>query len=166
MAEEHIEDTSTKKHIERKNDANAKKELVNIIRNECGDDVAEAFAKTAGCSVESGLFVRSPSKEVFDKYYPLVLDNKETITRLANSIGVKDVSYFKNQNIVKRTCKELGITQKELAEMLGVPQSTVSGWAKNDIPKMTKLALELLIKNKNLEDKFEILKQAHKILSE
>ena len=71
-----------------------------------------------------------------------------------------------DENIVKHTCKELGITQKELAERLGVPQSTVSGWAKNDIPKMTKLALELLIKNKNLEDKFKILKQAHKILSE
>ena len=37
---------------------------------------------------------------------------------------------------------------------------------KNDIPKMTKFALELLIKNKNLEDKFTILKKAHKILSE
>ena len=71
-----------------------------------------------------------------------------------------------NENIVKKTCKELGITQKELAERLEVPQSTVSGWAKGEIPKMTKLALELLIKNKNLEAKFEILKEAHKILSE
>jgi transcriptional regulator with XRE-family HTH domain len=71
-----------------------------------------------------------------------------------------------DENIVKKTCRELGITQKELAERLDVPQSTVSGWAKNDIPKMTKFALELLIKNKNLEDKFTILKKAHKILSE
>ncbi len=71
-----------------------------------------------------------------------------------------------SENIVKQTCKELGITQKELAERLEVPQSTVSGWAKNDIPKMTQLALELLIKNKNLEYKLSIFKEAHKIASE
>ena len=41
-----------------------------------------------------------------------------------------------DENIVKKTCRELGITQKELAERLDVPQSTVSGWAKNDIPKI------------------------------
>jgi len=69
-------------------------------------------------------------------------------------------------NIVKETCKKLGLTQKELAERLDVPQSTVSGWAKNDIPKMTQFALELLIKNKDLEDKLNIFKQAHKIASE
>jgi DNA-binding XRE family transcriptional regulator len=164
MAEEHIEDTSKKKHIERKNDANAKKELVNIIRNECGDDVAEAFAKTAGCSVESGIFVRSPSKEVFDKYYPLVLDNKETITRLANSIGVKDVSYFKNQNIVKRTCKELGITQKELAERLDVPQPTMARWATGEIPEQSKKLLELFLENIKLKNDLRDTAKALKIL--
>ena len=68
-----------------------------------------------------------------------------------------------DENIVKATCRELGITQKELAERLDVPQSTVSGWAKNDIPKMTQFALELLIKNKDLENKLNIFKQAHKI---
>ena len=70
------------------------------------------------------------------------------------------------ENIVKRTCKELGITQKELAEMLGVPQSTVSGWAKGEIPKMTKLALKLLIENRELKQKLNIFKEAHKIASE
>jgi len=69
-------------------------------------------------------------------------------------------------NIVKKVCKELGITQKELAERLGVPQSTVSGWAKGDIPKMTQLALELLIENQRLKDKLNVFKEAHKIASE
>ncbi len=71
-----------------------------------------------------------------------------------------------DENIVKATCRELGITQKELAERLDVPQSTVSGWAKNDIPKMTQFALELLIENKHLKDNLNIFKQAHKIASE
>ena len=73
---------------------------------------------------------------------------------------------MEDENIVKKTCKELGMTQKELAEMLGVPQSTVSGWAKNDIPKMTQMALELLIENKELKEKLDIFKKAHKIASE
>ncbi|OHE05073.1 MAG: transcriptional regulator [Sulfurimonas sp. RIFOXYB12_FULL_35_9] len=72
----------------------------------------------------------------------------------------------KTQNIVKSTCQELGITQKELAEQLDVPQSTVSGWAKGDIPKMTKLALELMLENKSLKHKLQIFKEAHKIASE
>ena len=71
-----------------------------------------------------------------------------------------------NENIVKKVCKELGITQKELAERLGVPQSTISGWAKGDIPKMTQLALELLIENKDLKEKLNIFKQAFKVASE
>ncbi|MEA3315398.1 MAG: helix-turn-helix transcriptional regulator, partial [Campylobacterota bacterium] len=43
----------------------------------------------------------------------------------------------KEENIVKKTCKELGITQKELAKRLEVPQTTLSGWVTGDIPKMT-----------------------------
>jgi len=71
-----------------------------------------------------------------------------------------------DENIVKKTCKELGITQKELAERLGVSPASISDWAKGNIPKMTQLALELLIKNKNLEYKLNIFKEAHKIASE
>ena len=70
------------------------------------------------------------------------------------------------QNIVKKVCAELGITQKELAEELDVPQPTVTRWSKGDIPKMTKIALELMLENKELKEKFEILKKAHKILAE
>lgn len=70
-----------------------------------------------------------------------------------------------DENIVKLTCKELGITQKELAERLEVPQSTVSGWVNGEIPKMTKLALKLLIENRELKQKLHIFKEAHKIAS-
>ncbi|ELN3726443.1 helix-turn-helix transcriptional regulator, partial [Campylobacter coli] len=36
---------------------------------------------------------------------------------------------MEKENIVKEVCKELNITQKELSEILGVPQTTISGWA-------------------------------------
>ena len=69
------------------------------------------------------------------------------------------------ENIVKKVCKELGITQKELAEMLDIPHGTVSRWASSEeIPKTAKIALELLLENKELKKKLEVLKQLKETL--
>lgn len=70
------------------------------------------------------------------------------------------------ENIVKQTCKELGITQKELSEMLDVPQSTISGWATTNIPKMAELSLSLLVENKQLKEKLDVFKKAFAVASE
>ena len=50
------------------------------------------------------------------------------------------------ENLVKKTCKELGVTQKELAEKIGVSRQTVSDWAnqKTPIPKWGFTIFELL----------------------
>jgi len=51
-------------------------------------------------------------------------------------------------NIVKEICKELNITQKNLAEILEVPEGTVSSWAvKNEIPRLGKKAIEFYMQN-------------------
>lgn len=67
------------------------------------------------------------------------------------------------QNIVKKVCLELGITQKELAEKFGISTSAISQW-NEDIPKTAQVALELLIENKKLKDDLSIIKKAHEIL--
>jgi DNA-binding XRE family transcriptional regulator len=61
------------------------------------------------------------------------------------------------ENIVKKTCKELGITQKELAELIGVSEDTVSLWStgKVQMPNIAIKCLELL----KVEKKFNSLKQ-------
>jgi len=61
--------------------------------------------------------------------------------------------------IVKDVCKELGITQKELADKIGVNVSTVTTWtkAKTDIPPMALKCLELLRIEKKYNDLREIL---------
>jgi transcriptional regulator with XRE-family HTH domain len=43
----------------------------------------------------------------------------------------------REENLVKKTCRELGITQKELSEYFGVTPKAVSDWATNryDVPK-------------------------------
>jgi transcriptional regulator with XRE-family HTH domain len=50
------------------------------------------------------------------------------------------------ENLVKKTCRELGITQKELAEKIGVNKNTVSEWANNKTPisKLVETTLNLL----------------------
>ncbi|MDR2100134.1 MAG: helix-turn-helix domain-containing protein [Campylobacteraceae bacterium] len=70
-----------------------------------------------------------------------------------------------SENIVKQTCKELGITQKELAEMLDIPQPTLARWQAGDITKMAQKALELLLENKQLKAKLQKIKEAQNILN-
>ena len=55
------------------------------------------------------------------------------------------------ENLVKKTCKELGITQKELAEKIGVHNVTVRNWtSKGNIPEMAKNFMLLLLEKKEL----------------
>ena len=69
------------------------------------------------------------------------------------------------ENIVKKVCKEFNITQKELAEILDVPQCTVNRWASNnDIPKMSNLALSQMLKLKDFEEAQNNLTNAFKTL--
>jgi len=70
-----------------------------------------------------------------------------------------------NENIVKKVCKELGITQKELAEMLDVSTSAVSLWSKGEIPKMAKIALECMLELKECREKLEAIKKARDLIS-
>jgi transcriptional regulator with XRE-family HTH domain len=62
----------------------------------------------------------------------------------------------KEENLVKKTCKELGITQKELAEKIGVSQQTITNWSRDfregNLDNVTKMALESLLYKKQLEN--------------
>jgi len=40
----------------------------------------------------------------------------------------------KEENLVKKTCRELGITQKELAERIGVSKQTIYDWSSGKTP--------------------------------
>ncbi|MDQ7045100.1 MAG: DUF6166 domain-containing protein [Sulfurimonas sp.] len=65
----------------------------------------------------------------------------------------------RKENIVKTLCKELSITQKQLAHILEVPEGTVSSWAvKNEIPRLGKKAIEfytLSTKNQKIVDSYK-----------
>ena len=53
-------------------------------------------------------------------------------------------------NIIKKTCQELGVNQKQLAEKIGVSSNTISGWknGKFEIPKWGFKILQLIIVEK------------------
>jgi len=68
-------------------------------------------------------------------------------------------------NIVKETAKELGMTQKELAEVMKVSESTLRKWSAEDgvVPESTLVTLELL---KELKEKNLILSNLKKAFSD
>ena len=66
------------------------------------------------------------------------------------------------ENLVKKTCKELGITQKELAEKIGMSERAVSNWAKDrvKIPNNFLRLIELLKSEEELKAIKKVLKNA------
>jgi transcriptional regulator with XRE-family HTH domain len=48
---------------------------------------------------------------------------------------------LEEENLVKKTCKELGITQKKLSEKTGIATSTLSRWSK-DNSKISKTGIK------------------------
>ena len=58
------------------------------------------------------------------------------------------------ENLVKKTCRELGITQKELAQRLGVSSRTLTNWNNGSIetPKMAINLMSMLHLKKDYSD--------------
>lgn len=68
-------------------------------------------------------------------------------------------------NIVKRACKELGITQKELADQLGVSKPSVERWAQSgEAPEQAQKQIDLLLENVIIKQELEELKTAMKTI--
>ncbi len=70
--------------------------------------------------------------------------------KLPTNLKISKTRKRTKTNVVKQICKELEITQKNLATILEVPEGTVSSWAvKNEIPRLGKKAIEFYIQNKH-----------------
>lgn len=74
---------------------------------------------------------------------------------------------YKEENIVKKVCAELGITQRELAEIIKVNSGTPAQWVtKGEVPPTYQYLLELMIENKNLKEKIAKLTAFKELLDE
>jgi len=70
-----------------------------------------------------------------------------------------------NENIVKRVCKELGITQRELAERMKVNEVTVRQWSsKGEVMPNVEVTLNLLLENHRLKAQLKDLKSFAKLI--
>lgn len=68
-------------------------------------------------------------------------------------------------NIVKKVCTELGITQKELAEIMKINDVTVRNWSsKGQIPDSSIAFMELILENQKIIKENQEMKQALSIL--
>lgn len=78
----------------------------------------------------------------------------------------QDLQEAMDDNIVKRVCKELGITQRELAERIGMSADSLNvAVSNNKISKMTEAAVNLVLEVETLKKellKYENLKNALK----
>ncbi len=134
--------------------------LCQVSDKEIAQTYAEKFCSDVVQNLSSRDWVMSASevlewiennsqKKVMQKLQPLHHTTK----------GVKKTK----TNVVKRICKELKITQKNLAEILEVPEGTVSSWAvKNEIPRLGKKAIEfymLNVKNQRIVDSYRSFKE-------
>ncbi|SFV59890.1 hypothetical protein MNB_SM-4-739 [hydrothermal vent metagenome] len=88
---------------------------------------------------------------------------KQVMKKLQPLNSVVKGSKKPKTNVVKEICKELRITQKNLAEILEVPEGTVSSWAvKNEIPRLGKKAIQfymLNVKNQKIVDSYRSFKE-------
>ena len=72
----------------------------------------------------------------------------------------------KKENIVKKVCRELGITQAELARMLKVSPHVISKWVTSSTPHTAKLALELMLENKKLKKHIKNIKNFYETIQD
>ena len=102
------------------------------------------------------------SIELYIELLSIKTDNPELMNLLTS-----DDDVVENENIVKKSCRELGITQKELAEKLEVSHPTMGRWATTgEIPKSAIFTLELLSKNIELEKELEEYKNMKKLIGD
>lgn len=68
----------------------------------------------------------------------------------------QDLQEAMDDNIVKRVCKELGITQRELADRIGMSADSLRTLsAKGQISMQTEAAINLVLENESLKKELE-----------
>lgn len=95
------------------------------------------------------------------------LDNDiEAISKGKKQLGDIVYEFIKDENVVKATCKEFGITYRELGESIGYKPDTINKAASTgEVSDQLKKAIEMFIENVKLKkqlEAYEMLKHAIK----
>jgi len=82
----------------------------------------------------------------------------------------EETSKQNEENLVKKTCRELGITQKELAKRMGIAYRTINAWnsGKTDTPEWAIKMFDFFkmeVEYKSLKNKLiEVIKNDSEII--
>jgi DNA-binding transcriptional regulator YiaG len=134
--------------------------LFQLSNEEIATKYAKEFTNTKISSLTSRDWIISASEvlEWIEKNCEI-----STVQKVVPSKKITKKPKKSKTNVVKEVCKELQITQKNLAEILEVPEGTVSSWAvKNEIPRLGKKAIEfyiLNVKNQKIVDSYRSFKK-------
>ena len=72
---------------------------------------------------------------------------------------------MKEENIIKKVCKELGITYKQLGEKIGISESSLrSAASTGKISKQLQKAIELYLENLELKKELEEFQELKEML--
>jgi len=73
----------------------------------------------------------------------------------------------REENLVKRVCKEYDLTANQLSEKLDIPRGTIGRWMSGkDLPRTAELLLNFMLENRRLEKKLETFKMFKNALNE
>lgn len=71
----------------------------------------------------------------------------------------------KNDNLIKKTCKELGLTYRELGEAIGLTEASIKRLATSDeISLQVEKSLQMLLKIQDLENELQDFRTIKKLL--
>ncbi len=124
---------------------------------------ASEFCKEVVASLNSRDWILSAYDVIrwIEKHSDSLLPKQEAV----NIVKIVKKPKNKKINVVKSVCLQLSITQKKLAEILEIPEGTVSSWAvKNEIPRLGKKAIEFYIESKKNQDVIDSYKNFAKLL--
>ncbi|MDN2873193.1 XRE family transcriptional regulator [Campylobacter coli] len=71
---------------------------------------------------------------------------------------------MEKENIVKKTCKELGLTYRQLGELIGLSEGRVKQLAISEVGEQVEKACQMLIKIHKLEAELNEQKQLKTLL--
>lgn len=98
----------------------------------------------------------SKNKDDIKRFEEIIANNIENISYEADVRDIMENEIMKENNIVKLTCKELGLTYKELGEKIGYSESAIKmAVSKDKISEPMIKAIELYKRNLELEKELE-----------
>lgn len=136
-------------------------------------DLWNAFRGIVGCDGKI-IFPANDAKtygeDRFEKQRRIIELKKDVVIKLAKEFDLDASPLFEAlnipmENIIKKTCKELGLTYAQLADEIGYKSDTVNSVAsRGNISDSMKKAIEMYLEIKNLKNQLNEYDELKKLL--